>query len=77
MRTRARMATRTRTRALRQCDKCAYRTADTSHMRRHVNIVHELARTFACPPCNYVASTRHNLEKHKTTVKHFVCYIAR
>ena len=55
-----------------QCEQCVYETSNSSHIRRHVEAIHEGVR-YPCDKCDYQATRRsglkrHNLQKHEDTV---------
>ena len=47
-----------------KCTECDYDTNQTSHLKRHINIVHKHQCSFKCPNCDYAASQSCNLTIH-------------
>ena len=61
-----------------KCEKCSYTTAVPSHLKSHVEGVHEKIRNHVCGDCGFAASQKSNLNKHKNMVhgraeKRFKC----
>ena len=47
-----------------RCSQCNYQTRNKSHLRRHINSIHE-GQKYPCDQCNYQASQDSNLKRHK------------
>ena len=47
-----------------ECEQCPYSAARKSHMKEHVEAVHERLTNYHCDQCPYSAARKHTLKKH-------------
>ena len=56
-----------RARLSKTCDRCEYSCPESNNMNRHVKIVHDKVRGFACAVCPKKTATKFNLASHMKT----------
>ena len=47
-----------------KCEQCPYAAGYSSHIKRHIKVVHEKIRDYICGECDYTASKKINLMRH-------------
>ena len=58
-----------------KCEHCPYTAATLSHMKEHIEVVHERVRVNSCGECGFAPSRKRDLKRHMKVVhtKRHVC----
>ena len=58
-----------------KCEHCPYTSATLSHMKEHIEVVHERVRVNSCGECGFTPSRKRDLKRHMKVVhtKRHIC----